>query len=350
LEASRAAPGSSASTPSAVYRGARVAVFGATGFIGGWVTRALDAVGATLCLVVRDAGAATALAGRLSRPPVIARADLLRPGEVALVLREVRPHVVFNLAGYGVDREERDPRVAAAINGVLPGAIVEVLAEVADTSWPGQALVHAGSALEYGTAQGDLREETPVRPTTLYGRSKSTGTAAVAERCPALGVRGLTARLFTVYGAGEHPGRLLPTLLEAARTGCPVPLSSGDQRRDFTYVEEVAEGLIRLGLSAAPPGATVNLASGRLVAVRDFALTAARVLGIPPEALRFGALASRPEEMEHDPVNVSRLLELTGGWAPGMDVAEGVRRAREHADRGGPAPRSAGDRRRQRHG
>jgi len=67
----------------------------------------------------------------------------------------------------------------------------------------------------------------------------------------------------------------------------------------------------------------VNLATGRLTAVRDFAERAARVLGIAPSLLRFGALPTRGEEMAHDPVNVTRLRQLTG-WTPAIGPDEGL--------------------------
>ncbi len=138
----------------------------------------------------------------------------------------------------------------------------------------------------YGKAGGDLAEDGPALPTTLYGRTKLQGTRVLAEGGPALGLRAITARLFTVYGPGEHPGRLLPALLQAARTGRPLELSAGTQCRDFTYIEDVAEGMLRLGRSAGD-NTIVNLATGRLTSVRTFAETAAGILGIACSNLRF---------------------------------------------------------------
>ena len=121
----------------------------------------------------------------------------------------------------------------------------------------------------------------------------------------------MTARLFTVYGPGEHRGRLLPSLLETARQPGKLALTAGGQRRDFTYVEDVAAGLLRLGVSSAEPGEVVNLATGRLTTVREFSLTAAKVCRIPAERLEFGRLSTRPEEMEHTGVSLDRLKRLT---------------------------------------
>ncbi|MGH7321704.1 MAG: NAD-dependent epimerase/dehydratase family protein, partial [Candidatus Rokuibacteriota bacterium] len=229
----------------------------------------------------------------------------------------------FNLAGYGIDPAERDAEGAYQINAHLVGAIGEAMAEVRDPAWPGQDLVHAGSALEYGDVGGNLAEDCDPEPTTLYGQSKLAGTQSLSRCCADRGLRGLTARLFTVYGPGEHPGRLLPSLVRAARTGEPLGLTAGRQRRDFTFVADVAEGLLRLGLTRARPGDIVNLATGRLVTVRQFAETAARLLGMPDGRLRFGALPTRPAEMNHGPVNLDRLRGLIG-WTPPTEVTDGI--------------------------
>lgn len=313
---------------SRAYAGIRVVVLGASGFVGQWVSGVLARCGAELHLVVRDRRGADPV---LSRHQVVGRvveADLRDAQRVGEMLRGVGPAVVFNLAGYGVDRSERDEQAAFQINEGLLSAVCRGLSGGEKPGWRGQRVVHVGSALEYGEIGGDLSEESEPNPTTLYGRSKLAGTRALERGCRERGLRGLTARLFTVYGPGEHAGRLLPSLLETARTHRPLPLTAGEQKRDFTYVEDVAEGLLRLGLSDAAPGQVVNLATGRLTTVRGFVETAAKVLDIPRELLRFGEVPTRAEEMRHDDVAVGRLKGLIR-WTPPTDIPEGVRRARD---------------------
>jgi nucleoside-diphosphate-sugar epimerase len=237
--------------------------------------------------------------------------------------QEIRPAATFNVSGYGVDPSERAFRTSYRINAELPVELCEAVASVRDPAWPGQDLVHVGSALEYGAVSGSLNEDTMPKPTTLYGRSKLAGTRRLARRGRALGVKWVTARLFTVYGPGEHAGRLLPSLLDAASKGGLLALTSGRHRRDFTYVGDVAEGLLQIA-SVEAPGQIVNLATGRLTPVSEFAEVAAEVLGIDPRNLQFGAIPTRVEEMEHLPVSVEPLRRLIGG-VPGTSIEEGIR-------------------------
>ncbi len=304
------------------YANVPVLVLGASGFIGRWVARRLSATGARVTCAVRDVAAMQTVCSDYDIRAEIRPIDLRDSVALHDLVAELRPSVTFNLAGYGVDRSERDDALAWRINADLVGELGELTERYVGSDWRGQCLVHTGSALEYGTIGGHLPENAEPHPETLYGQTKLAGTRTLLAG-PFR--RTVTARLFTVFGAGEHAGRLLPTLLAASRHGQPVPLSAGVQRRDFTYVEDVAEGLLRLGLLEAVPGGVVNVATGKLYSVREFAELAARVLHIPADRLEFGALPQLADEMPHETVSVERLRESIA-WVPETSIADGVLR------------------------
>ena len=302
----------------------RALVLGASGFIGYWVSRALRAQGAHLTCAVRTVADAERLTSE-HLGSVVVRRDLSDLELLSSWIPALRPAIVFNLAGYGVDRAERDEAEADRMNHRFTAALGRVVSTLPHDQWQGLRLVHVGSALEYGTTGGELTEGSECAPTTVYGRSKLAGTLALQAIARDTGLDACIARCFTVFGPGEHPGRLLPTLLGAAADGTAVPLSDGLQRRDFTYVEDVAEGLLRLAVSDAAPGEIVHLASGEMHTVRAFAEVAASLIHLPHVRLHFGAIPVRPEEMRHDGVSVTRLRTLTR-WSPTGDLAEGVAR------------------------
>lgn len=288
-------------------------VFGASGFIGGWVARELQQRGVPVTAVVRDLDRAATTFATWPQTPAYERADLEAPGDGANVIRRHRPSVVFNLAGYGVDRDETDPARARRLNHDLVRELAAACAE------PGidATLVHVGSAAEYGEAVGVLREDGPARPHGTYGTTKRDGTMALVEVAHRTGARAICARLFTVFGEGEHEGRLLP-LLRAAVGGCDaVPLSAGTQERDFAWVGDVAPALVDLASARWAPGTVVNLASGRSHTVRAFVLAAARALGIDEARLAFGAVASQAGDLAGFTVSVERMQSILGRVLPG---------------------------------
>ena len=308
------------------YRGQRVLVTGASGFIGRWVARALAQAGAEAWLAGRDPAALEAVCRRYSFAGTPCIADLARPGEFKRLWNEARPAVTFNLAGYGIDREEKDDALAGQLNTGLVREILEALETAASTAWAGLRLVHAGSAFEYGAVPGTINEDTPATPVATYGRTKLAATELVSAAA-GRGLRAAAARLFTVYGPGEHPNRLLPSLMRAAETGETLPMTGGRQQRDFTYVEEVAEGMLRLGLQPEPVG-TVHLATGRLTSIREFALAAAELLSLREGQLQLGALPYRTDETQQGPTDVTKLKKLVF-WKPSLTVREGIEKTIE---------------------
>jgi len=317
--------GSSMLDPPQSHSGTRVLVLGASGFIGRAVSAALTREKAALTLTVRDPETAREIFCRCGVVGEVACCDLRDAGELRSLLRAVRPQVVYNLAGVGVDPSEQDPDIHRTINSELPARLADAMRDVTQDGWNGQRIVHTGTALEYGNLDGNLSEDSIPKPTTTYGKSKLEGALALENAYRRFGVRAATARLFTVYGPGEHPHRLLPSLFEIAETHERLPLTDGTQKRDFVYVDDVAEGLLRIGKVTDESGFTVNLATGRLTSVREFVEAAARALQIPSHLLSFGELPTRASEMEHLPVSTTKLYRLLN-WTPRISIEEGLRK------------------------
>ncbi len=310
------------------YKNVPVMVLGANGFIGRWVARALSRQGAILILPVIDPSDAKSVFRNYGIQGEIYPLDLANFDRVGDLLNETRPTILFNLAGYGVSRNERDESQAYRINAELLGVLCQPGWKRDDPGWTGQQIIHVGSAMEYGANTGDLSEDSATVPTTIYGRSKLAGTKLLSKSSVETGVHALTARLFAVYGPGEPRNRLLPSLIQAAETGESLELTAGLHQRDFVNVEDVADGLLRLGMTAAPLGSVVNIATGKLTTIKEFAETAAEILGMDRDRLKFGALPTREEEMAHKPVSIRKLVELSG-WVPQTDIASGIQKTLE---------------------
>lgn len=308
------------------YQGIPAAVFGSTGFIGRWVARGLCQAGANLFLPVRDKLTAHRIGQEYKIHGKISELDYRDEKAVRKFIGQTRPAIIFNLSGYGIDRSEQCPETAYSINSRLVEIICESISETKNfEKWSGQKIIHAGTAMEYGSIPGDLDEGSVPRPTTLYGRSKLAGTENLTKFLDENKIRGLTARLFAVYGPGELPQRLLPTLIRLKDSDEPIEFTAGRHKRDFVHVEDVARGLLLLGAQSGSKDRIVNLATGKLTSIRNFIKISAKVLGIAEKRLSFGALPTRPEEMKHEPVTNRRLSDLTG-WTPGISIREGVER------------------------
>jgi nucleoside-diphosphate-sugar epimerase len=319
-------------------RDRRTLVLGATGFLGRRVARRAGLAGAQVHAAVRDPERAAEALSDVDGAIRIHAVDLGDEAAVGNLLRSIRPEIVLDLSGYGVGQGERDPSVAERINAKLPEWVARHLpiepardVEGGRGPWGGVRILRAGSAQEAGDVNGSFREDAPCHPTTLYGRTKLAGTIALARVARERGLSAATARLFTVFGPGERPERLFPSLLRAARRAETLALTTGSQERDFLFVDDAAEAFVRLAGAAPDPGEVVHIASGRLTSVRVFALGVARLLGMPEERLRFGELPARNEEQAHGPVSIERFAELCGR-SPPSDLGSALARAVRASD------------------
>ena len=298
---------------------ARVLVAGGGGFVGSALVAALVSDGHDVS-VMTTSSSASSLPGR------VLRLDRWHPDGVAAAEPAPRYDWIFNAAAYGVDPNQTDPEAARLANTELPLAFVDLARRAG-----AHALVHVGSCFEYAEAveRRPLREGDPLEAVKTYAASKVAGTLAVLEKARGDGIQVVVARLFGVYGPGERPWRLLPSLHDRLMRGQSVPLSEGSQVRDYLYVEDAVAGLAALaaaisnGLQAS---CVVNLCSGIEVTVRKFAETVADALGVPRSLLQFGAIPIRPREVAYLVGDVGRLNSLTP-WRPAYTLERGIARA-----------------------
>lgn len=309
------------------YSGVTTLVLGASGFIGRWVARQLCEQDADVHLAVRNKARAVEIFDRFSVAGAVHEVDLSESAQVDELIQRVAPASTFNLAGYGIGPDEKDEPTGQCINADLPATICQSVSRLGAGNWPGQQVVHAGSAAEYGENLEGFAESGKANPSTLYGVTKLSGTKALAACANDLGVKAATARIFNAYGPGERSARLLPSLIKAAKAGTSISLTSGSQKRDFIYVEDIAEGLLRLGRAQNVQYHTMNLATGTFTTVKTFIETAAQSLGMGMHQLKFGSISMNERErdwnMDTNAVPVSRLFE-TLDWLPTTSVASGI--------------------------
>lgn len=175
----------------------------------------------------------------------------------------------------------------------------------------GRRVVGLGSAAEYVPRRGRIPPTAPVQGATLYGTTKAaTGTILVAA-AETLGIGLAWARVFQPYGAGEHPARLVPSLVRELRKGRPVPVSAGEQKRDFVHVDDVADAVARL-VDADGTGYW-NIGTGHAPAVRQVIELVAERLG-RPDLVQWGDAqmqVGEAPELCADPTTTTAL-----GWSP----------------------------------
>lgn len=185
----------------------------------------------------------------------------------------------------------------------------------------GERAAFVGTSAEYDWTTGSVLRtgETALNPATPYGKAKRALRLALREIEEA-GLSVVWPRVFFVYGPHDHPSRLGMAVLAALLRGETVDLTSGVQIRDYTYVDDVAEGLV-MALLSDFEGET-DLASGAPHSVRAFASEIGRQLGAE-HLLRFGA---RPNPAHDAPIVVGdpAHARIHLGWTARTPLELGV--------------------------
>ncbi len=181
-------------------------------------------------------------------------------------------------------------------------------------------IVGLGTCFEYDASIGYLRENTALKPQTLYGVCKAATHSVVSELCAQLGASFAWARIFYQYGPGEHERRLVASTIRALLRGQRAPLTDGEQIRDFLFVDDVAAAIAAVALARVE--GPVNVGSGRPLTVRELAETIAEVCG-RPDLLGFGDLPLRPSDPAFICADSGRLRAL--GWRPRFTPRAGIK-------------------------
>lgn len=240
--------------------------------------------------------------------------DLLT-GAPTTLLREIAASHLLHLAWIATPGQywtSADNRTWATSSLTLLEAFAEAGGE--------RALV-AGSCAEYDWSAGGVLAErtTPLRPGTPYGRAKLDLHQAT-QRLATRGLGLAWARLFFLYGPGEHPDRLVPYIVRQLLAHQPADCTAGTQIRDFLYVDDAGEALLSL-VEATTTGA-VNVASGDGTPVKVVAEKLGRLIG-RPDLIRLG---TRPTPATEPPVLVADIARLRDevGWSSRTTLTDGL--------------------------
>ena len=237
----------------------KVAVTGATGFIGRHVLAELEARSVETIALVRSASAKS-IDHSSSR---IVELDLHDAPSNAFELMG-RPDVLIHLAWSGLPNykslhhfEQELPAQYRFLKSLVESGLLNI--------------VVAGTCFEYGMQSGPLSEDVAPHPSNPYGFAKDALRCQLEYLKSAFPFNLTWARLFYLYGEGQAESSLLPQLMQAAERGDPVfNMSGGEQLRDYLPVTEVARHLVSLALTKRDLGA-VNVCSGIPISVRKLA-------------------------------------------------------------------------------
>lgn len=197
---------------------------------------------------------------------------------------------------------------------------------------PQARVLYASSSSVYGQALSYPTDENVLpRPYSPYGVTKLAGEHLVGLYRENFGLDTASFRFFTVYGPRQRPDMAFHRFLTSALEGRALPVNGdGEQVRDFTFIDDIVDALVRAAGYDGTLPPVMNLSGGSHVTINEVLAVLGELLGAPPEVVHGPAVPGDVRRTGGDSALARRVL----GWAPGTTIAEGLARQLESLRRG----------------
>lgn len=182
--------------------------------------------------------------------------------------------------------------------------------------------VYASSSSIYGNAGSyPTSEETIAQPLSPYGVTKLAAEHLCTLYAKNYGLPTVSLRYFTVYGPGQRPDMAFTKFCNQILTDAPVPLyGTGEQIRDFTYVDDVVSANLSAASTRTQPGSIYNVAGGSNASMLDVLEIFGKLSGGRVAINQSEAVAGDVTRTGGDTTKIRRDL----GWKPTIELEEGL--------------------------
>jgi UDP-glucose 4-epimerase len=300
-------------------------VTGGAGFIGSSIVRALLREGARVVVIDNLLTGHERNLDEVRSSIEFARADIRNYEEIAPLIRGAA--VVFHEAAI--------PSVPRSIDDPVPSHEVNIdgtfnVLRAAREGGVGR-VVYAASSSAYGDTDVLPKVESMApHPKSPYALQKLTGESYCTVFSQVFGLETVSLRYFNVYGPRQDPSSpysgVLSLFLKAALDGrAPTIFGDGEQSRDFTYVEDVAELNLKAARAPGVSGKVINGGNGGRITLNEAWALVQRLAGIAIPA-KYGP--PRVGDV-HDSQADTTLAVRELGHAPRFSFEEGMRRTLE---------------------
>lgn len=295
----------------------KVLVTGASGFIGSHLTRALINGGADVSVIVRyNSIEHNVRLGYFWKEIEKFESDI-RNIDSLLPLRGKRFDFVFHLAAYNhVGNSFRHIGEALDTNCDGTANILETLSDY-------ERFVYISTSEVYGLQSSvPFVEDQYPHPSSPYSIGKYTGELYSIMKHKETDRPIVVLRPFNAFGPYQSTRAVIPELIVNCLTGEPVLTTEGKQTREFNFVTDLVDGMLRAVFSKKAIGEVINLGSGKDISICDVAKLIHKKTRSKSE-LRIGALSTRPNEIWKMRSSAAKAKELLG-WEPKVSFEEGL--------------------------
>ena len=315
------------------FRGARVLITGGLGFIGSNLARRLVGLGADITLadsLIPTYGGHWQNIADIRSDVVVNVCDVR--DRFAMEYLVQRQDYLFNLAGQTSHLDSMtDPQIDLDINASAQLSILEACRKAN----PGVRVVFASTRQLYGRPDYlPVDEKHPIRPVDVNGINKFAGEGYHLLYSNVHGIRASVLRLTNTYGPGMRVKDARQTFLgiwvRQLIEGQPIKVfGDGRQLRDFNFVDDCVDALLRSAAADQAVGKVYNLGSAEVVSLGDLAQLMTKLV----DGGRFEIVPFPPERRAidiGDYYSDFSLIQRELGWSPRVALGDGLVRTLDY--------------------
>lgn len=246
--------------------------------------------------------------------------DLKDTKGILKVLNNFKPDIVLHLASvYVVNHKSEqitplmDTNVLGTANLLEASTIVGV-----------KLFINTSTCFVYDEASKKVKEDYRLRPVNLYALTKINSEQLCEFYSDNYGLNCLTLRLFPPYGPRDNKRRLIPYVIDNCLSGKEIKLTSGIQKWDFIYVEDIVDAY-ELAMKIKLKGhEIVNIGSGKTIKVKEMVRLIHKHSKSRSKSL-FGSIPHRKNEVWYCCADLMKAKKLLG-WYPKTDIVSGIKK------------------------
>ena len=186
--------------------------------------------------------------------------------------------------------------------------------------------IQIGSSTEYGLAKAPQSEKTKLSPNTTYSLAKTKTTNYLKKIYKKENYPFAIARLFLTYGPDQKKDRFLPQIIDACLKNKKFPTTSGEQIRDFCYIDDTVSAIFLILTKKKTVGEAFNVASGIPIKIKTVINMVNKIIGQgTPE---FNKRKLRYGENEALYADISKMKKMLN-WVPKTPLLKGLKKTIE---------------------
>ncbi len=224
---------------------------------------------------------------------------------------------VVNFAGY-VDHSDKQKTMKSHFNGCKNLAMFFLNKKV-------KKFIQIGSSIEYGKLRSPQKENKKnlQKSYSIYGKAKLLSTKFLLNLNKKFNFPVTILRLYLVYGPHQDTNRLIPITITNALNNKKFNCSKGNQLRDFIYIDDLINVILKVLKNKKLDGEIINIGSGKPISVKKLILKICKLSGggYP----QFGKIPLRKDEIIKLYPNLSKMKKKVG-WFAKVDLEKGLKK------------------------